>query len=440
MKRKISLIVGLLLIINFTMIGCSNNADSGDKSSTEKFKKTTVYNPNTTKVKLIAVSSSRAAEGDEVCEVEPLKSKEVDLGNEHDYYFTDKDGNKIADLSKSDSGEYLPVYLELNEPKDGKQYMLLNQYKDQYRLDSFYRNDNGGYNTFGLLLYEVVNQGDPDAYEYTNDEGTWYIRMYPSANYWIDSKGYATNKIGTIITYDEAFRNNFTPRSNSWVAWGWSTMNTELNMWFCHRVVSYIYHAEDGDTYTEKDIRKEVDISYYNPTNSDITIYDASNNVKTVASANTATNGKIYLYDPLYFMDGTDKVEIEVTKTGYNFVLGCGKPEAGKKYLCLSQYKTAMVEKNSNYPSFYLFEVVDSTAEDAEKLKDSNIYVRHYPTRHYRVSDDAYVNNIIGKEITYTDDMFNQFTNSGKSTFWGWSSQIGEKWYCHFVISDILTK
>lgn len=436
MKRKISLIVGLLLIINFTMIGCSNNADSSDKSSTEKFKKTTVYNPNTTKVKLIAVSSSRAAEGDEVCEVEPLKSKEVDLGNEHDYYFTDKDGNKIADLSKSDSGEYLPVYLELNEPKDGKQYMLLNQFKKANYLESYPRNNNE-YNTYGLLLYEVVTKNDLDAYKYDDDT---YIRIYPSGNYWLDSESYASNKIGTIITYNEEFKNNFTPRSNSWVAWGWSTKNTELNMWFCHRVVSSIFHVVNDGGLPVKEVGQKIDVTYYNPTDKDIKIYDYVDQVKSIVRAGSIATEKIYLNNPFYFMDGTDKVEIEVTKTGYNFVLGCGKPEAGKKYLCLSQYKTATVEKNSNYPSFYLFEVVDSTAEDAEKLKDSNIYVRHYPTRHYRVSDDAYVNNIIGKEITYTDDMFNQFTNSGKSTFWGWSSQIGEKWYCHFVISDILTK
>ena len=118
--KKIIKIVSLFIIAAI-MAGCAQG--SGGE---ENFSKTTVFNPNSTKVKLIGVSKARSAENDDVvCEVDPFKTKEVELGNEHEYYFTDAEGNKIADLSKSDSGQYLPVYLELNEPKEGKKYLLL---------------------------------------------------------------------------------------------------------------------------------------------------------------------------------------------------------------------------------------------------------------------------------------------------------------------------
>lgn len=260
--KKIAKIAGLILVIAM-MLACSNSSGSDSESGTnETFEKTTVFNPNTTKVKLIAQTKARSvADGEEVCEVEPLEAKEVELGSEHEYYFTDDEENKIADLAQSDSGQYLPVYLELNEPKDGKEYLLLNQYKSDNLLEKFtrYKDDGTTYETYNLLLYEVVNADDLDAYKYNADT---YIRIYPSANYWIDSKGYASNKIGTKITYDENFKNNFTPLSDSWVAWGWSTKDEELDMWFCHRVVSYILHAEDGDTYQVKNnIEEQASIS-----------------------------------------------------------------------------------------------------------------------------------------------------------------------------------
>ena len=243
--KKLFKIAGLVLIT--ALLAACNNASG--PSSTESFSKTTVFNPTKETVKLIAVSLARSANAnEEVCEVEPSKAKEVELGNEHEYFFTDAKGDKIADLEKSDDGQYLPVYLELNEPKDGKQYLLLNQYKTDNLLESFtrYNNDGTSYETYELLLYEVVKADALDSYKFNNDT---YIRTYPSANYWIDSKGYASNKLGTIITFDSDFENNFEPLSNEWVAWGWSTKNDDYNIWFCHRVVSYILHAKDGDSY-----------------------------------------------------------------------------------------------------------------------------------------------------------------------------------------------
>ena len=274
--KKLFKIAGLVLITAM-LAACSNGSSSDSDSDNgkgkgnssgpntmveETFSKTTVFNPNTTKVKLIAQTKSRSADDvEEVCEVEPLETADVDLGSEHEYYFTDAEGNKIADLAKSDSGQYLPVYLELNEPKDGKEYLLLNQYKTSNVLESYSRKNNKGetYETYGLLLYEVVEKDDFDAYQYNADT---YIRIYPSANYWIDSEGYASNKIGTKITYNDEFKNNFAPLSNDWVAWGWSTYNTELDMWFCHRVVSYVLHAEDGDTYKVKEINHQKNVEH----------------------------------------------------------------------------------------------------------------------------------------------------------------------------------
>ncbi len=253
----------IILFIAMGIIAC-NNGTTDNNFSTESFSKTTVFNPNSTKVRLISLSAktSRSAsvtDGEEVCEIEPLEKKEVELGSEHEYFFTDSEGNKIADISKSDDGQYLPVYLELNEPKEGKEYLLLNQYKNDNLLEKFsrYKDDGTTYETYGLLLYEVVDANDVDAYKFNNET---FIRTYPSANYWIDSKGYASNKIGTKITYDENFKNNFTPLSDSWVAWGWSTRNEEFDMWFCHRVVSYVLHAKDGNTYTDKTIGEQASV------------------------------------------------------------------------------------------------------------------------------------------------------------------------------------
>lgn len=245
--KKLFKIAGLVLGLAM-LAACSNGSGSGN-SSDETFSKTTVFNPNTTKVKLVAVSSTRAAEGDVVDEIEPLKSKEVELGSEHDYFFTDAEGNKIADLSKSDNGEYYPVYLELNEPKAGKDYLLLNQYRNAYVLENSTMYDNNGqYVTYGLLLYEVVNADSLDAIKY--DTNGTYIRAYPSANYWIDSEEYASNMLGERITFNDSLANNFEYLSNPWTAWGWSTRNEEYDMWFCHRVVSYVLHSKDT-TFTQ---------------------------------------------------------------------------------------------------------------------------------------------------------------------------------------------
>ncbi len=258
MKKIFTTLVTLGLLS--LLIGCTPSTDSNGSTTTVK---TTVFNPNETTVKLVTDAPGRAAASTRlVCEVKSKEKKEVELEKDISYYFTDENDNKIADLAKSDNGDYLPVYLELNEPKDGKEYLLLNQYKQDNMLESFTRYDGNGntYETYGLLLYEVVAADDLDAFKY--DDNT-YIRIYPSANYWIDSEGYASNKIGTKIIYNKEFRDNFEELSESWVAWGWSTKNTQLDMWFCHRVVSFILHAKDGDSYTVTQIQKQASVGVF---------------------------------------------------------------------------------------------------------------------------------------------------------------------------------
>ena len=201
----------LFAVMTFTACTQFISETPTETVSNETFSKVALFNPNSTKVvKLISVvdktsRSTNAADEKEVCEIEPLQTKEIELGSEHEYYFTDDKGNKIANLEKSKDGQYLPVYLELNEPKYGKEYLLLNQYKTDNILESYtrYRNDGTTYETYNLLLYEVVNADDLDAYRYSADT---YIRTYPSTNYWIDSKGYVSNKIGKKLDLIQTLR------------------------------------------------------------------------------------------------------------------------------------------------------------------------------------------------------------------------------------------
>ena len=242
--NKLLRIAGLFLLVAMIM-GCSDGTNPS--SGVAQFTTTTVFNPNSTAVKLICQPQERAAATEKaklVCTVQPKEKEDVTIQIGLKYSFTDEEDSIIADLSVGDDGQYHPVYLELNEPKDGKEYMLLNQYKKADKIESYTRFDEKGqtYETYTLKLFEVVNADDLDAYKYDDDT---YIRIYPSANYWIDSYDYVANKIGTKITYDEAFRNKFEPLSNPWVAWGWSTYNSDYDIWFCHRVVSSVLHAKE---------------------------------------------------------------------------------------------------------------------------------------------------------------------------------------------------
>lgn len=138
----------LFAVMTFTACTQFMSETPTETVSNETFSKVTLFNPNSKKVKLISVvdktsRSANVADEKEVCEIEPLETKEVELGSEHEYYFTDDKGNKIANLEKSKDGQYLPIYLELNEPKEGKEYLLLSEYRTDNLLQSYnrYRND-----------------------------------------------------------------------------------------------------------------------------------------------------------------------------------------------------------------------------------------------------------------------------------------------------------
>lgn len=360
MKKIIK--IASLIIMAAMLAGCSQGA-GGDKTTNETFSNTTVYNPNTTKVKLIGVSKARSAENDgEVCEVEPKQTKEVELGNEHEYYFTDAEGKKIADLSKSDSGQYLPVYLELNEPKEGKEYLLLNQYKTANILETstFINSNNETYDTYGLLLYEVIGKDDLDAYQYDADT---YIRIYPSANYWIDSKGYATNKIGTKVTINDELINNFIPLSNEWVAWGWSTYNTDLDMWFCHRVTSCVLSAKDGDTYEVKEINQQKNVEH-------ISVQNVSNGIQVKIKKTTK--------DPQWQYGTVEIIENEnVVGCSYSYFVNgkCLLDDNGNTLTFLFPFTTKDAEYTFKINPFYGCEETVSIIADyssAVQLKNLN--------------------------------------------------------------------
>ncbi|MCQ2592686.1 MAG: hypothetical protein MJ188_07860 [Treponema sp.] len=439
---KKTIIAGILLTI-FMLAACNNISDNSNDitggnntlSSTENFSKTVVFNPDTAKVKLKSVKISHATvDEDVVCVVEPLEKKEIELGDEHSYYFTDAAGKKIADLSRSDNGNYLPVYLELNEPKEGKEYLLLNQYKNANDLESFPRNSgtDNYYETYSLLLYEVVTADALDAYKYDDET---YIRTYPSANYWIDSEAYASNKIGTKITYNSDFYNNLEDLSNPWAAWGWSTYDNEFNLWFCHRVVSYILHAKDGDSYEVKEIGQKVEVSFYNPTKNDIALYNSLNQAEVTVNAGSFATESIFINKPYYFMDGSTKVDLKIPNGNNNLVLKLNKPEVGKKYICLNQYKENEIELSNDkiHYGFRLFEIVTEAAQDA--VEYSSFYIRNYPVASLWTVDSSYANEIIGKEITYSNEMAVKFPEDRAGIDWGWSTRINDKWYCHILVS-----
>ena len=199
-----------------------------------------VYNPTSKTLKIYSAENNQATTGDLVYEIDALEGKKVKLDDSQYYFLADENGTKIPKF-------YFPncnVYLYMNEPEEGKEYLALNQYKSADKLENYTRTSASGesYETYNICLFEIVEASAEDAYKY--DENT-YVRIYPSANYWIDSKSLASNLLGTKVTYNEDFRNNFEENNNtSWLAFGWSTYDNDLEDWYCHFVISDILHVK----------------------------------------------------------------------------------------------------------------------------------------------------------------------------------------------------
>lgn len=246
MKKRTVFFVMFSLLLGFGLFtGCEQpNKSVGDDIGTS----VVLFNPTDKPVKIVKNNKSRtrsATENNEVDEIPPKTSKNVTLAPEGEYFFTDENGNKIADLAKGDNGAYMPVYLELNEPVVGKEYLCLNQYKNT----DAERNPNSGIysGTYSVMLFEVVDADALDAYKYDDDT---YIRTYPSANLWVNKN----IQLGQTITFDSYEElaglagDTLKIVVGPWVAWGWSTKEEISGLYFCHRMISYVLKTATENT------------------------------------------------------------------------------------------------------------------------------------------------------------------------------------------------
>lgn len=104
--KTIFILLASLLLFNCNN-GTSPEVPDNKPIEPETFSTTKVFNPTNSKIKLLAEATNRSTEStDVICELDPKEAKDIELGNQHEYYFTDSEGNKIADLDKSDSGHY----------------------------------------------------------------------------------------------------------------------------------------------------------------------------------------------------------------------------------------------------------------------------------------------------------------------------------------------
>ncbi len=187
--------------------------------------------------------------------------------------------------------------------------------------------------------------------------------------------------------------------------------------------ILYIYSAEPVGTPTE--------VSFINPTNTDIEIYDVNNQKRTISAASTSTE-KLYKDFSYYYMDGSDIVTFNFNSDNSNFILGRNIPVVGKKYICLNQYKIAEIEKDGNYYGSCLYEIIDSTNEYAYKYSD-DIYICSFPSLRFWMDNSTFINDNLGKEVTYSDSLFNQYTITYSHTACGWKTQKEDKLWNHFI-------
>ena len=201
------------------------------------------------------------------------------------------------------------------------------------------------------------------------------------------------------------------------------TLNTVVENGICD--LFYIYTTDKTGTYKE--------FSFCNPTDKDISIFDVHNNLKITVATNTTKSTKLLLNFSYYYIDDSDIVPIlpNETTSSINYILGVERPIDGKKYIGLNQYKQNQIESGNGV---CLYEIVKAENKNAYKFSD-NIYICSYPSLFCWFDNPDFINsNLLGKEVTYTDDLFSQFNIEKQWVTNGWGTQKDAKWYWHFSI------
>ena len=438
--KKSKLFLTAALAVCYALVGISC-ASKPQFSSTEVFSNTIVYNPTSKRMQIISIQNSKR---ERLCWVEPKERREISLGNEHSYYFAESNGKKISELPKNEYGEYLPIYLESNELEEGERYILMPPFFDDLKnppaLEStIVTNKNGEQKKFyRLCLYKLgVDKGDNVGTSYYYHGNYLSPINFPSAALWIDNEAWASNWIATSITYNATFRNYFKNLSNDYEDWDWSSYNIKHDMDFYHRVRTSFVSPKNTDGYFLKQVGKKTSVTFYNPTENDISIYTPFHKSVTTVKAGEISQEDLYLQYPYYFDDDKKRVEIKFYDENTNFMLRLEKPIDGKKYLCLGYGKKNEIATTraraglNHYSGFYLYEVVDKSHDNAYKYSD-NLYICYYPSAIYWFDDDDFSKKFIGTEITYSEDFFNQFELKDNSSFWGYATKKDKKSYMHF--------
>ena len=203
------------------------------------------------------------------------------------------------------------------------------------------------------------------------------------------------------------------------------SLNTVVENGICD--LFYIYTTDKTGTYKE--------FSFCNPTDKDISIFDDHNNLTITVPANTTKAEKLLLDFRYYYMDDSIIAGItpNIVSSGSNFMLGVERLMADKKYIGLNQYRQNQIEKGNLY-GVCLFEIVEPENKNAYKYSD-DIYICYYPAFTCWFYNPDFINsNLLGKEFTYTEDLFSQFNIEQKWVDCGWPTQKDTKWYNHFSI------
>ena len=228
---------------------------------------------------------------------------------------------------------------------------------------------------------------------------------------------YLTNKFG----FDSSFMNQILDYLDS------SNYGYRLNIKNGDKFdILYIYSTSTVGT--------SKDFFFYNPTNKEIQIYDEHNTLIIKVPAKKTQTTKLVLNYGYYYVDDSDIVGMypKDSAVPYGFILNVNKLINGKKYMCLNQNKENQITVDGDYQGLYLYEIVDSKNENAYKYSD-NIYICYYPScACWFKNAQSTATNLIGTEITWSDDLFGQFTIEQQWISTGWETQKDGKYYFQF--------